>query len=848
MPRKKKSAVSQQSKDAAFERQPEVVETPLEDILADRFSRYSKYIIQERALPDARDGLKPVQRRILWAMHEDGNTFNHPYRKSAKTVGNVIGNYHPHGDTSVYDALVRLSQDWKIRWPLIDMQGNNGSIDDDPAAAMRYTEARLSRISDFLMEDIDKKTVEWSPNFSDEKMEPTVLPARYPNLLVNGITGIAAGYATNIPPHNLSEVIEGTIYRINHPESTLDELMEIIKGPDFPTGGIVMGADGIRQAFETGKGKIFIRSKAEIQESKTIQQIVITEIPYEVVKSSLVRRMDDIRFDHKVDGILDIRDESDRNGLRIVIDLKKEANAQAILNYLYKNTDLQISYTYNVVAIVNKAPHQMGLLEILDAFIAHREEVVLRRSQFDYARKAARAHIVEGLIRAVSILDEIIVLIRASRNKADSKQKLKERFGFSEEQAEAIVTLQLYRLSNTDIRELQKESGALQKEMNTLKGIIENRKKRHALMIRELEAMNQEFVTPRRSVLVDEAEEIVIDEKAMIAKEQVMVTVSRDGYLKRVSLRSYNSALNAGSFTGLKEGDRCICYGEASTLDNLMIVTSNGKMADIPVYSLPENKWKDMGVHLSNFIKADAQDKIVGSWLFRKVPAHLHFVFLTKYGMIKRLVSEDLPKQKGTRPATLMNVAADDEIISCSLVSRAEDQLLIGTQNGLGLRYTADQIPSSSSKSKGVKGLKLAEGDQAIFMETDDESYLLLEMDNGGMKRVPVEEIPDNKRPAKGVQLFKNTKSRPVHIFDAAPLGHHSRFQLLTDRLEEHKGSEVPVMDIHRSYSRVLELSNGEEERAPQIVRDLKYLPEGHWEEQKKEQQLTLFGESDNER
>lgn len=476
-----------------------ILKNSLEDIMADRFARYSKYIIQERALPDARDGLKPVQRRILYAMYEDGNTYNKPYRKSAKTVGNVIGNYHPHGDSSVYDAMVRLSQSWKIADPLIDMQGNNGSIDDDPAAAMRYTEARLSKLSDYLLQDIEKDTVEWAPNFSDEKMEPTVLPARYPNLLVNGITGIAAGYATNIPPHNLNEVVEAAIYRIQHPQCTLDELMQIVKGPDFPTGGIVMGIDGIKEAFSKGKGKVMIRSKVHVEQTRTIKQLVVTEIPYEVIKSQLVKKIDDIRINKKVDGILDVRDESDRNGLRIVIDLKKDCADETILNYLYKNTDLQISYNYNVIAIVNKAPVLMSLPMALDAFIQHREDVVLRRSHYDLKAKKDRAHILEGLIKAVSVMDEIISIIRSSKDKADAKNNLISRFGFFNEQAEAIVIMRLYRLTHTDIKELQDEYDALLKDIQRLEGIVSDKKKLHALLVKELKEVNTTFKTERRS-------------------------------------------------------------------------------------------------------------------------------------------------------------------------------------------------------------------------------------------------------------------------------------------------------------------------------------------------------------
>lgn len=845
MPRKKKSETSQTGKDAAFEKQPEVVETPFEDVLADRFSRYSKYIIQERALPDARDGLKPVQRRILWAMYEDGNTFNHPYRKSAKTVGNVIGNYHPHGDISVYDAIVRMSQDWKVRWPLIDMQGNNGSIDDDPAAAMRYTEARLSKIANYLMEDIDKQTVEWSPNFSDEKMEPTVLPARYPNLLVNGITGIAAGYATNIPPHNLSEVIDGTIYRLKKPNCSLDEMMEIIKGPDFPTGGIVMGKEGIRQAFESGKGKIFIRSKTEIVEKKTLKQIVVTEIPYEVVKSGLVKRIDDIHFDHKIDGILEVRDESDRTGLRIVVDLKKEANAEAIRDYLFKNTDLQISYNYNVVAIVSKAPEQLGLLEILDAFIAHRDEVVLRRSQFDYDRKARRAHVVEGLIRAISILDEIIVLIRQSANKADSKTRLMERFAFTAEQAEAIVTLQLYRLSNTDITELQAEASQLESDMAALKLLIENPKERHKKMIAELREMKKEFETPRRSVLVDELEEIVIDQKAMIADEQVVITVSRDGYIKRVSMRSYNSGRTSG-FTGLKEGDRIVAYGEASTLDNLLVVTANGKMADLPVYQLQEAKWKDMGVHLSAYVRIDAGDKIAATWLHKDVPKNLHFVFLTKYGMIKRLVSDDLPNQKGVRPASVMNVAADDEIISAQLAANASDQLILGTWDGFGLRYNASEVPSASPKTKGVKAIRLADGDHAAFLSKDDEYSLVVEMDTGYMKRIRISDLPESRRTAKGIRLYKKIKSRDVHVVDAVPYEAGQNYEVLLDQIIDNRIRPLEIRELAKEYSHPYKDVIEKQKKIPQMIRPLTYLPEGNWKEEKPEMQLKLFEDGAN--
>ena len=525
----------------------------LEDIMGNGFSRYAKYIIQERALPDARDGLKPVQRRILYAMYHDGNTWDHPYRKSAKTVGLVIGNYHPHGDTSVYDALIRMSQDWKVRLPLIDVHGNNGSIDDDPAAAMRYTEARLAKVTEVMEDDLDKDTVEMAPNFDDTENEPTVLPVPFPVMLVNGATGIAAGYATNMPPHNMNETVDATIYRIQNPECSLEDLMEIIPGPDFPTGGIVQGAKGIHDAFETGKGRVVVLAKCEIEQTRTNQQIIITEIPYEVIKGQLVKKMDEIRLSKDIDGVLDVRDESDRNGMRIVVDVKKEADANLILNYFYKNTDLQIYYNYNNVTIIDKRPVQVGLCGLLDAFIAFRKEVVLKRSRYELDKMEKRTHIIEGLMKAVSILDEVIRIIRASKDKADSKKNLMNEFGFDEPQAEAIVSMRLYRLSNTDIQILRNEFAQLVNRIEETKAIIENENVLKSVIIKELRAVKNEYGDARRTKIEKEVQDIVIDKAAMVTSERVVVTCSRDGYVKRVSLRSYNASSDTS--TGLKNGD-----------------------------------------------------------------------------------------------------------------------------------------------------------------------------------------------------------------------------------------------------------------------------------------------------
>lgn len=749
-------------KEVAVESHASIISTPLEEIMGDRFGRYSKYIIQDRALPDARDGLKPVQRRILYAMFEDGNTWDKGYRKSAKTVGLVIGNYHPHGDSSVYDAMVRMSQEWKIRTPQIDMQGNNGSIDDDPAAAMRYTEARLGKISEFLLKDIEKDTVLWALNFDDTAMEPTVLPARYPNLLVNGITGIAAGYATNIPPHNLHEVIDAASYRIQHPDCSLDELMEYIQGPDFPTGGIVQGLDGIKEAFATGKGRIIIRSKVAIEQTKTIQQIVVTEIPYEVVKSNMVKKIDDIRLNKKIEGIMDVRDESDRNGLRVVVDIRKEANAEVILNYLYKNTDLQVSYNYNVIAIVNKRPVQMGLAPMLDAFIEHRKEVIEKRSRFDLDKKEKRCHILEGLIKAVSVLDEIIALIRASKDKADSKRRIMDAFDFSEDQAEAIVTMRLYRLSSTDITLLREEFDQLVQEIKQLHEILENPKIMRKVMIKELNEVKKQFATPRLTVIEHEIEEIVIDKVAMINNEQVMFTISRDGYFKRVSMRSFGASRD--DQTGLKEGDHLVGSGEVNTLDTILFFTNQGTYGYTPVYEIEEAKWKEIGSHINSTIKISGDEKITDAFVLSNFQTNAYMISITRYGLIKKTCIADYEVSRNNKTMSNMKLLDNDEVIS-TFIGYEEDEILIVSKNGFITRYPISLIPQTSPRSKGVKAMNLV-GDEvaAACIHREDGGQLLAFTDTAAMKRIKLSDIDITGRPTKGSMICKKVKSKPYQI------------------------------------------------------------------------------------
>ena len=786
-------------------KEPSLVISPLEEIMGERFGRYSKYIIQERALPDARDGLKPVQRRILYAMFHDGNTFDHQHRKSAKTVGLVIGNYHPHGDSSVYDAMVRMSQDWKIRMPLIDMHGNNGSIDDDPAAAMRYTEARLAKIAGTMLEDIDKDTVLFAPNFDDTENEPTVLPARFPVLLVNGATGIAAGYATNIPPHNLSEVIDAAILRMQRPKCTLEELMEILPGPDFPTGGIVMGKKGIVDAFTTGKGRIVIRARTEIVTGKTCNQIVIREIPYEVIKSSMVRKMDDIRLSREIEGIMDIRDETDRTGLRIVIDVKKDVDPNIILNYFYKNTDLQIYYSYNMVSIVNKRPVQMGLIGMLDAFIAHREEVVLRRSRYLYNKMEERCHILEGLMKAVSIMDEVIAVIRQSKDKGDAKRNLMDSFQFSETQAEAIVTLRLYRLTSTDIVALREEFAQLVNEMEMLRTILESETVLKSVLIKELKEIKKEYADPRRSEIQEEVEEIVIDKTAMIPNERVMVTVSRDGYVKRVSLRSYGASDNA--MTGLKEGDLLVGQLEVDTLDTLLLFTSKGNYAYLPVYQIDEAKWKDIGSHLNKYVSIDGDDKIINAILVKNFSSYAWIVTVSRRGQVKKTPVSQWQVQRNNKMMTAMNLKKDDAMIRAFVVYAHEDLIMI-SRSGWISRYSSDLVPSTGTKSQGVKALNLAKDDSlaAACSYGDERQSLWVLSDKGNMKRVKMSDVSITASPVKGEIVVKRLKTNPYHIAYCQCVQPYDSLILMDPQVQILQAKDVPMMSREATFSTPLEL------------------------------------------
>ena len=769
----------------------------LEYIMGDNFAKYAKTIIQDRALPDVRDGLKPVQRRILYAMYKDGNTYDKPTKKSAKAVGNIMGFYHPHGDSSIYDALVRMSQWWKNNHCFVEMQGNNGSMDGDGPAAMRYTEARLSKIAGEMLKDINKDTVLMSLNYDDSLLEPTVLPARFPNLLVNGATGISAGYATNIPPHNLGEVIDATIKRIEDPDCDLSDILKIIKGPDFPTGGVAEGTKGIAEALRTGRGKVTVRCKYEITGPKNNRQIIISEIPYDVNKSALVKKIDEIRIDKKVDGISEVRDETDRNGLQIAIDLKKGANEDLIVNYLLKNTDMMISYNYNMVAIVNQRPMTLGVLQILDAYIAFQREVITRRTEFDLKVAKARMHILEGLIKALSILDEVIKVIRGSKNKANAIENLQTEFDFTKEQAEAIVNLQLYKLTNTDVTELEEEIKQRQKEITVWTEILENEEALKHVMKTELGLVKKEYAVPRKTEIKDEVTEIKIDETSLIPKEDCIVVVTDEGYVKRVSTRSYSSSQES---TGLKDTDHPIGIYEANTMDTLILFTSLGNFLYIPVYELPDLKWKDLGKHVSNIVKISSNEDILSSYLVKDFNEKINFISFTRKRMIKQTPLQDLKVQRYSKPITLMKLKEGDRVIN---VTKAEEEIFITTHNGLGLRYKTSEIPVTSLRGSGVKAINLKDDLVSSGCTFTQGDFLTLITDKGTAKRIKMDEFEITTRARKGVQVIRDVKTNPYHIVNAFVTTHKDEIGILTDEIEYYKVTAFPICDRYQTGTQI---------------------------------------------
>ncbi len=787
------------------------LDLPLEEVIGDRFGRYSKYIIQERALPDVRDGLKPVQRRILYAMHVDKNTHENNFRKAAKTVGTVIGNYHPHGDSSVYDAMVRLSQDWKVRHELIEMHGNNGSIDGDPAAAMRYTEARLSSISSELVRDLDKETVDFIPNFDETTTEPVVFPAKFPNLLINGSTGIAAGYATDIPPHNLGEVIDAVIMKIDKPSVTTDDLMTVIKGPDFPTGGILQGVEGIKQAYETGKGRVIIRGKTRIEKLRgNREQIIIEEIPYDVNKANMVRKIDELSLDRKVEGIAEVRDETDRTGLRIVIELRKDADSQGILNYLFKNTDLQVSYNFNMVAIQNQTPKLLSLNEMLDAYIDHQKDVVTRQTTFDLKKAKARAHIVEGLIKAISILDELIATIRTSKNKQDAKNKIISTYDFTEEQAEAIVMLQLYRLTNTDITALKKEADELTKEIAKHEAILTSEKKLLQSIKKDLKKLKAQYATDRLTEIEAKIEELNINIEVMIASEDVLVSVTNEGYVKRTSLRSY-SASNGEDFA-MKDEDHVVSLMELNTTDRVLLFTNKGRYLCLPVHELPDIRWKDIGQHLSNISPIDSDESIIKAIPIREFPEDNYLIFFTKDGMIKRSEMKLYDAKRFTRPLIGVNLRKNDEVLNVYQTNGQED-IFIATNTGYGLWYDESEVSVVGQRALGVKAITLKDGEHVVnghIFTGKPEPSIVIVTQRGACKRMKLSEFEKTSRAKRGLVMLRELKGKPHRIKGFYLVKENDTIRFRTNKDETHSmfPLELSLSDRYSNGSFVIDEDN----------------------------------------
>lgn len=796
-----------------------IQELSLEAVMGERFGRYSKYIIQERALPDIRDGLKPVQRRILFAMHEDKNTFDKPFRKSAKSVGNVMGNFHPHGDSSIYEAMVRLSQDWKLREPLIEMHGNNGSMDGDPPAAMRYTEARLSEIAAEMLKDIDKKTVDMVLNFDDTEYEPTVLPARFPNLLVNGATGISAGYATEIPTHNLDETIQATIYLMKHPEASLEELMQFIKGPDFPTGGILQGLDGIKKAYETGRGRAMLRAKNEIEALRGGKSaIVVTEIPYEVNKAVLVKKIDEIRLLKKVEGIAEVRDESDRDGLRIVIELKKNSNAEGILNYLFKNTDLQISYNFNMVAIDHMRPKHVGLKQILTSYLEHQRTVTTKRTEFDLDKAKQREHIVIGLIKALSILDQVIKVIRASKNRKDATKNLVQQFDFTDKQADAIVALQLYRLTNTDVTELEKEAAALKKAIAKYEKILSDPKELDKVIRQELQMIAKKYASPRKTEIQAKIASLKIETEVLVAQEDVIVQISREGYVKRSSLRSFNAS--DANDNGLREDDEPVLQTTVNTLDHLFIFTNKGNVIYRPVHEITEARFKDTGEHLSQTVGLDADERVIFAKVFKSLDEPGNFVFATKEGFIKQTALVDLKpgrtyKSRASRYITLKTPI--DEVISLYYTTENK-QLVCVSYNGYGLRYDLAEVPTTGARAAGVKCMDLRDDTLVAVLLADEQSALGLLTTRGSFKKMKVTEIPLTSRARRGVQILRELKSKPHRVFTAFLIAPDQRLEVMT-ATEKVIIVEPNAHNFNERYSNGSYVFDAKTEGEPQNIR-----------------------------
>lgn len=734
-----------------------IIPVDVKDEMKDAYLNYAMSVIVGRALPDARDGLKPVQRRILFAMNEMGNRHNLPYKKSARIVGDVLGKYHPHGDMAIYDTLVRMAQPFTYRYSLVDGHGNFGSIDGDPPAAMRYTEVRMNLIAEEMLLDIEKNTVDFISNFDESMQEPIVLPANFPQLLANGATGIAVGMATNIPPHNLSEIIDATIYLIDHPQSTWRELMEYIPGPDFPTYGLIVGTEGIHDYFREGRGKLILRGDARIEDlDRHRKAIIIREIPYQVNKASLVEEIARLIMDKKITDVSEVRDESDRDGIRVVLELKKNAmNPNFVLNYLYRRTALQTTFGVILLALINGRPEVMGVLDVLRHFIDYRKEVVTRRSKYELKNAEDRIHILEGFLRALDRIDEVIHTIRSSQNVSEAKDRLIQQFQFSDPQAQAILEMRLQRLVALEREKIQEEYKELEKRIASLKDILTHEKSLLNLIKRELLDVKRRFGDARRTRIVDEAEPLDLTD--LIAEEDIVITLTRDGYVKRVLLSSYRRQGRGGrGVTGIttKEEDLVSQIAVTTTLHKILFFTSRGRVFQLPAYQLVEMQRQAKGIHLVNLLQLEDGEQVINMIPLKDFGEGKYLFFVTSRGIVKKsdLLEYVSITRRGIRAINL----DDGDELSTVFVTNGKEKVLIATAKGYGISFSEEEVRSMGRVSRGVKGITLRAKDRVVGASSLKHKLDLLIISSKGMgKRVKMQNFPVHHRGGKGIILMK---------------------------------------------------------------------------------------------
>ena len=732
----------------------------IEDEMKESFIDYSMSVIVQRALPDVRDGLKPVHRRILYSMHGLGLQPNRPYKKCATVVGDVLGKYHPHGDTAVYDALVRMVQDFSLRYPLVDGQGNFGSIDGDRAAAYRYTEARLTPLAVAMLEDIDKETVAFAPNFDDRLEEPTVLPSKLPNLLVNGSSGIAVGMATNIPPHNLGEIAEAVRYLIDNPEAENADLRKIVHGPDFPTGGFIYGHDGIKECYETGRGRIIMRARAQIEEKESTGKtsIVITEIPFQVNKTRLIEQIADLVRNKKITDIADLRDESDRDGMRVVVVLKRDGNADVVMNQLYKHTQMQTTFGVIMLALVNGVPKVMALNEMLQHFIDHRHHVVVRRSEFELAQAEARAHILEGLMTAVTNIDEVVKIIRGSKDVPTADAALRKRFALTDKQSEAILNMRLARLTSLEIGKLEAELKELQGVIKGLKALLKSQPKRMQVIKDELTEVVKKFDDPRRTEIVAEVGDFSIED--LIAEEDMVVTISHSGYIKRIPVTTYRQQRRGGrglNGMGTKDDDWVEHLFIASTHDYVLFFTDSGQVYWLKVYDIPQGGRAARGKPIINLIQTKGDERIAAYLSVREFTDDQYLMFATAKGAVKKTVLSAYgnPRVNGIRA---INIDEGDELIEVQITSGAND-VVLATRNGMSIRFEEKDAREMGRATAGVRGIQLTAGDRVIGMVIiRRDSTLLVVTERGMGKRSALGDYRVQKRGGKGIITLKRSE------------------------------------------------------------------------------------------